>query len=397
MKSAKAASPSGGRTIGRNLLLVTCLCILASCAGGRPVVPSAATGWDFPVTPDHGASALPGATLPCGFPKHSKGHNASCPVAINVKVPALRNPHEPVAKIPGLHPDALQQAYGFPFGAMGMTVAIVVAYDDRRAEKDLARYRDEFGLGECSTQNGCFHQVNQRGETKKFPHFDKAWAQEVSLDLDMVSAVCPRCPLLVVDADSASIDDLGASVDTAVRLGARVVSNSYYADEWSGEASEDAHYHHPGVAITVSAGDRAQPYYPAASPYVTSVGGLTVTASGSAWNESAWQYGGQGCSRFEPRPSFQPDLCSSMRSTVDVAMVADPQTGVTMFSTQNGGWVVAGGTSVGAPILAAAYALSGHPAGPAFAYANPGDFRDVSPAGFDVATGLGSPVGVAGL
>jgi subtilase family serine protease len=356
------------------------------------------------VTPDHGASALPGATLPCGFP-HGKGkghngrggrHDASCPLAVNVRIPATRNPHYPVQKLPGLHPDQLVKAYGFQPNAMGMTVAIVDAYDNRQVEKDLSKYRAEFGLPPCTTANGCFRKVNQQGNTQKYPHSSRAWAQEISLDVDMVSAVCPRCPILLVEANTPSIEDLGASVDTAVRLGARVVSNSYYADEWAGETAEDVHYHHPGVAITASSGDRASAYYPAASPYVTSVGGLTVSQSGSSWNESPWKYGGQGCSRYEQRPAFQPQLCPT-RSTVDVAMVGDPQTGVTIFSTQSGGWVVAGGTSVGAPVIAAAYALSGHPAGPSFSYANAGNFRDVGASGFDLATGLGSPLGVAGL
>lgn len=370
------------------------------------MVPGTVAGWDLPVSPispDHGASALPGATLPCGFPGKGKGHNArggthdaSCPVAINIRIPALRNPHYPAAKLPGLHPSQLVQAYNFPAGATGMTVAIVDAYDNRQVEKDLSKYRAEFGLPACTSANGCFRKVNQRGETKKYPHSDKAWEQEISLDVEMVSAVCPRCPILLVEADTPSIDDLGASVDTAVRLGARVVSNSYYATEWSGETAEDVHYHHPGVAITASSGDRTLPYYPAASPYVTSVGGLTVSQNGQSFNESPWKYGGQGCSQYEARPAFQPMVCPT-RSTVDIAMVGDPQTGVTMFSTQSGGWVVAGGTSVGAPIIAAAYALSGHPAGPHFSYKNAGDFRQVGATGFDRATGLGSPIGVAGL
>lgn len=369
------------------------------------MVPGPIAGWDLPVSPDHGASALPGATLPCGFPGKGKAkgkgkggvHDASCPVAVNIRIPALRNPHYPATKLPGLHPNALVAAYGFPNQAMGMTVAIVDAYDNRQVEKDLSKYRAEFGLPACTSQNGCFRKVNERGETRKYPHPSKAWEQEISLDVEMVSAVCPRCPILLVEADTPSIDDLGTSVDTAVRLGARVVSNSYYADEWPGETAEDVHYHHPGVAIVVSSGDRALPYYPAASPYVTSVGGLTVSQNGTSLNESAWKYGGQGCSQFEARPAFQPATLCQTRSTVDMAMVGDPQTGVTIFSTQTGGWVVAGGTSVGAPVIAAAYALSGHPAGPRFAYKNSGDFRNVGAAGFDLATGLGSPIGVTGL
>jgi subtilase family serine protease len=323
-------------------------------------------------------------------------HFASCPEAVNVRIPAIRNPHQPVSAIPGLHPTALAAAYGFPSGAMGMKVAIVDAYDDPRAEADLNTYRGKFGLGPCTAANGCFAKVNQHGIAGRYPHASRAWSQEIALDLEMVSAVCPRCPLLLVEAKSASIDDLGAAVDTAVRLGARAVSNSYYAVEWSGETALDVHYHHPGVAITASSGDKVAAYYPAASPYVTAVGGLTLTQAGGTWNETPWKYAGYGCSQFEPRPAFQPALCAT-RSAVDMAMVADPQTGVTAFSTQSGGWVVAGGTSVGAPVIAAAYALSGNPAGPSYSYGHAGDFEEVPGGGFSLQTGLGSPIGVAGL
>jgi subtilase family serine protease len=388
--------PQGVSAINRNLVVIALVAALGGCAGSHPVVPASNAVWNLTLTPDHGASALPGATLPCGFPGHSAAHHASCPVAVNVRVPAIRNPHVPAATIPGLHPNELVAAYGFPSNATGMTVAIVDAYDDTRAETDMNTYRSEFGLPPCTTANGCFRKVNESGRERKYPRSSRAWSQEIALDLEMVSAVCPRCPILLVEADTPSIADLGAAVDTAVRLGAKVVSNSYYAVEWPGETAEDVHYNHPGIAITVSSGDKAAAYYPAASPYVTAVGGLTVNQTASPWAETAWRYGGRGCSLFEARPAFQPAVCAT-RSTVDMAMVADPQSGVTEFSTQSGGWVVAGGTSIGAPIIAAAYALSGNPQGAAFSYAHAGDFRSVGPGAFNLATGLGSPIGVAGL
>lgn len=371
---------------------------MTACTASHGEVPSATEiALPAPMLPDHGASALPGATLPCGFPGHSaRAHVASCPVAINVHVPAIRNPHFPVSQIPGLHPADIVSAYAFPSNAAGMTVAVVDAYDNPRAESDLGTYRSKFGLSPCTSASGCFRKVNQTGKAAHYPHANRAWSQESALDIEMISAVCPHCSILLVEADSASIDDLGAAVDEAVKLGARIISNSYYADEWSGESAEDAHFHHAGVAITVSSGDKANAYYPAASPYVTAVGATSLARAGHGWSETAWTYGGRGCSQFEARPSFQPALCSA-RSSVDMAVVGDPQTGVTAFSTQSGGWIVVGGTSVGAPIVAAAYALSGNPAAPAFSYAHSGDFTDIPPAGFDLATGLGAPSGVGGL
>lgn len=370
------------------------------------------------VQPDHGASSLPGGWLPCGYPTQngdSQGgdashavtpREASCGVAIRTSSLAIA----------GLHPQQIDTAYGFPAAATGMTVAIVDAYDDPHVESDLGVYRSRFNLPACTTANGCFRKVNQEGKFGPYPRANRAWSREIALDVEMVSAVCPRCPILLVEGNSASIDDLGSSVDEAVALGARSVSNSYYAVEWAGETKEDAHYFHPGVAITVSSGDvkmsnddgngggnqgnarnkLAEPYYPATSPYVTAVGGTSLDWDGVKFSEKAWGNAADGCSRFEPHPLFGTAACPT-RSSVDFAVVGDPRTGVSVYVTQNGGWVVAGGTSVGAAIVAAAYALSGNPAGPGFSYLHRGQFRHIGPPGINLSTGLGVPNGVAGL
>jgi len=345
--------------------------------------------------PGEGANALPGATLPCVFDP-AQGQ-ANCTIAINTAIPPTGDPTQPASLIAGLHPADLTNAYGLPSQNTGQLVAIVDAYDDPTAESDLGVYRTAFGLKACTTSNGCFRKVDQRGGTA-YPPANTAWSDEIALDLDMVSAACPNCTILLVEANSASIDDLGASVDKAVALGARVISNSYYAFEWSGETSEDAHYHHNGTAITVSSGDAAEPFYPAASPYVTAVGGTSLKGSAGTWTESGWPYAGGGCTQYEPRPSYQTGVVKcSKRSSVDVAAIADPQTGVSTFATSAGGWIVAGGTSVGAPLVASAYALSGNLKGPAYSYQHRAAFADVLPAGYDFLTGLGTPKGVTGL
>ncbi len=338
--------------------------------------------------PGDSASAMPGATLACA-PPTSTG-SASCTIAINIKIAPLANPTSPVALIPGLHPTDIQRTYALPATNSGGTVAIVDAYDDPTAESDLAVYRAAFALPPCTIANHCLRKVDQRGGTM-YPAPNLGWSQEIALDLDMVSAVCPRCSILLVEANSSTIDDLGAAVDTAAALGARVISNSYYATEWSNETSEDVHYHHPGVAITASAGDAGWPSYPAVSQYVLSVGGTTLSSA----SETAWPYSGHGCSTYISLPWWQPAACDT-RSAVDVVAVGDPQTGVSMFDAQAGGWLVAGGTSVGAPIVAAAYALSGRFEGPAFSYAHPTAFHSLG-ADYNSTTGLGSLNGVAGL
>lgn len=382
------------------------------------------------VQPDHGASSLPGGWLPCGYPTQNgdgQGDNAiapreaSCSIAISTGRQAMLDSLvSQTAAIAGLHPQSIDRAYNFPSNAVGMTVAIVDAFDDPHAETDLAVYRSRFNLPACTTANGCFRKVNQEGNAGPYPRADSAWSREIALDVDMVSAVCPRCPILLIEANSASIDDLGPSVDEAVALGAKSVSNSYYAVEWPGETREDGHYSHPGVAITVSSGDvrmsnddgggdgnggnggdarsrRAEPYYPASSPFVTAVGGTSLDIGAtSSFVERPWGNAADGCSRYEAHPIFQPNLCAT-RSSVDLAVVGDPHTGVSVYSSQAGGWVVAGGTSVGSAIIAAAYALSGHPAGPAFSYAHRSAFHHLGAKGVDLSTGLGSPNGVDGL
>ncbi|HEX3468926.1 MAG TPA: hypothetical protein VHT05_12685 [Candidatus Elarobacter sp.] len=345
--------------------------------------------------PGESATGLPGANFACGGVP-SPG-TAQCTVAVNLNVKAIPNPAQPLQLIAGLHPADLQSAYDLPVTAGGGTVAVVDAYDDPLAEVDLAVYRLAFGLPACTSLNGCFRKLNETGARGSYPAPNSAWSEEIALDLEMVSAACPKCSIVLVEAKSALIDDLGRSVDTAVAAGAQAVSNSYYAVEWSTETSEDAHYRHPGVAMTASSGDRGYATYPAASQYVTAVGGSSLSRSGSSWAESAWQYTGHGCSAYVARPAWQRGTICRTRSAVDLAAIADPQTGVASYSTQAGGWVVAGGTSVGAPLVAAAYALSSRPETPAYAYTRPYAFRPIGGAGYQPVTGLGSPLGVSGL
>ncbi|HTI25778.1 MAG TPA: S53 family peptidase [Kutzneria sp.] len=315
--------------------------------------------------------------------------------------------------VSGLTPANLQSAYKLGAGGSGKTVAIVDAYDDPNAETDLATYRSNFGLPACTTANGCFKKVNQTGGTS-YPSGDTGWSEEISLDLDMVSAVCPSCHILLVEATSASYANLGTAVNTAVRLGATAVSNSYGGGESSAETSYDTYYNHPGVAITVSSGDSGYGVeYPAASRYVTAVGGthLTTSSTSRGWTETAWNGAGSGCSAYESKPTWQHDTSCSRRTVADVSAVADPATGVAVYDSYGeSGWLVFGGTSVASPIVASVYALSGNVSGvpAALAYSNTGSLFDVTSgsngscggtylctakAGYDGPTGLGTPNG----
>ncbi|MCP2338920.1 putative Ig domain-containing protein [Actinomadura rupiterrae] len=317
----------------------------------------------------------------------------------------------------GYGPTDLQSAYALPSSqGSGQTVAIVDAYDDPNAESDLATYRSQYGLPACTTANGCFKKVNQTGGSTP-PSADSGWAEEISLDLDMVSAVCPNCHILLVEASQPSTSDLGTAVNTAVSLGAKYVSNSYGGSEDSSDPSSDSSYfNHPGVAITVSSGDSGYGVeYPAASQYVTAVGGTSLSRNSSTrgWGETVWNGAGSGCSAYDSKPSWQKDTGCSRRTVADVSAVADPNTGVAVYDTyQVSGWQVFGGTSVSAPVIAGVYALAGAPASgtyPAsYPYAHTGSLNDVTSgsngscggsylctgtSGYDGPTGLGTPNG----
>ncbi len=317
----------------------------------------------------------------------------------------------------GYGPADLQSAYKLPSstGGAGMTVAIVDADGYPNAESDLGVYRSYFGLPACTTANGCFRKVDQSGGTS-YPTNNSGWATEQALDVDMVSAICPGCKIVLVEAKSSGQADLDTAVDTAARLGAIAISNSYGGSESSASAG-DTHYDHPGIAITASSGDNGYGVeFPASSQYVTAVGGTSLSKASNArgWSETAWSGAGSGCSAYVPKPSWQKDTGCANRTVADVSAVADPYTGVAVYETygHRGGWQVYGGTSVASPIVASVYALSGggwssQPT--SYAYGAPSSLFDVTSgsngscggsylctaeAGYDGPTGLGTPDGV---
>jgi subtilase family serine protease len=391
----------------------------------RPVRPALAALAGAGLLLAAGAAPALAASAPGGTPAHH--HHRACPAAArgiavcHVLVSDDAVPHALTAgQAPaGYGPADLRAAYGIPAAGNtpGPTVAVVDAYDLPSAERDLATYRAQFGLPSCTSTDGCLTKVGQTG-TAALPPANAAWGQEIALDLQMVSAACPNCRILLVEANSGSIPNLGAAVNTAVRLGAAAVSNSYGTAETTADTGYDAsYYNHPGVVLTAASGDNGYGVqYPAASPGVTAVGGTTLTRDGSTrgFSETAWSGAGSGCSAYEPKPAWQSGVPCSTRGVADVAAVADPRTGVAVYdSTPSGGqsgWQVFGGTSAASPLIAALYVQAGsaatadNPA--AYPYAHPASLNDVtaggngtcSPAslctagpGWDGPTGLGTP------
>jgi subtilase family serine protease len=319
----------------------------------------------------------------------------------------------------GYSPSQLRSAYKITGSGSSLTVvAVVTAYDYATAEADLATYRSQFGLPACTSASGCFRRVDQTGGTS-YPGPNVSWNQEAALDLDMVSAMCPSCKLLLVEATQATFADLAAAVNEAAALGAHVITNSYGGDEFGTTDYEPA-YNHLGTAITASSGDAGYfggIEFPASSPHVTAVGGTSLTAASNrrGWTETAWDSGGSGCSTVYAKPSWQHDTGCTMRMLNDVAAVADPNTGVAVFGPDSTGvssWIVLGGTSVAAPLIGGIYGVNGgsvkygsNPyvclaslfdvtAGSTSAFCDP-TYACTAGKGYDGPTGLGTPNGTA--
>jgi subtilase family serine protease len=337
----------------------------------------------------------------------------------------------------GYGPSDLQSAYKLAgLSGHGRTVAIVDAMDDPNAQSDLAAYRQAYGLPACTTANGCLSKVNQNGTASPLPAGDYGWAEEISLDLDMVSATCPTCHIALVEANGTDVASLAKAERTAAAIpGVVAVSNSWGGSEDSSTLAADSSFNHPGIAITASSGDSGYSggvIWPASSRYVTAVGGTTLsTASNSrGWTETAWNGAGSGCSANEPKPSWQHDT-GARRTVADVSAVADPNTGVAVYDTYNScgsstvcdieiqlglaqgldGWAQVGGTSASSPLVASVYALAGNTASTVYGsypYSHRSSLFDVtvgstgscSPSylctagpGYDGPTGLGTPDG----
>ena len=394
----------------RKLLGLAALAALAACSPENTLPTAAAPGGSASLSSAGLSARLAHARVcPSSAPGEARCHSF-------VRVDGAANPLATSGPT-GLGPVDLASAYKLSStGGAGQTIAIVDAYDDGNAESDLAVYRSTYGLPPCTTANGCFRKVDQNGGTK-YPRGDMGWAEEISLDLDMASAICPNCKILLVEASSNSFANLAAAVDRAALLGATVISNSYGGGEYSGEVSAESHFNHPGIAITVSSGDSGYGVqFPAASQYVTAVGGTTLTRASNTrgWNETVWSGAGSGCSAYITKPSWQTDGGCARRTVADVSAVADPNTGVSVYDTYRlhpGGWLVFGGTSVSAPIIASVYALAGNASSTTYGsypYSHATSLFDIisgsngscggsylctAGTGFDGPTGLGTPNG----
>ncbi|KHL04514.1 hypothetical protein LK10_04780 [Sinomonas humi] len=367
------------------------------------------------------AQALEHSAKVCSLPAAGQ---AACTARIvtDVKGHPLTTTAPPAT---ALTPAQLQSAYKLTGASSGgRTVAIVDAYGYPNLANDLANYRKQFGLPSCTVSTGCLRILNESGGTTP-PAFNLGWAQEQALDVDAVSAACPDCKIVVVQASSTSFTDLGTAEQTAAKQpGVVAISNSYGGSD-AADATYGKYYNFPGIAVTASAGDNGYQgaAYPATSSYVTAVGGTSLVKSSTArgWSESVWSGTGSGCSSYNTALAAAATVGTgcAKRAMNDVAAVADPNNGglAVLYPTSStaSSWGQFGGTSEASPIIASVYALSGNTGSKtsgtyanSIPYAHTASLFDVTSgsngtctttqwctarAGWDGPTGLGSPNG----
>lgn len=295
----------------------------------------------------------------------------------------------------GYTPSDIQAAYSLnPRAGKGQTVAIVDAFGYTRAAQDLAAYRAAANLPPCTTANRCLKILNQNGAASPLPAQppstdtnDFGWVYEQSLDLDAVSAACPRCHITLIQASSPNT--LSAGVTTALRQ-SHIVSMSFGAPE-SGQSPHSG-LPSSGYALVASSGDfgggskpqaggSGGPEIPCSWSTVVCAGGTRLTHGGASWTEKVWNdeaerecgtgtqpcgATGSGCSRIVPKPAWQHDPGCHMRSSVDVSADASVFTPLAVYNSNfrtastPSPWAGIGGTSLSAPLIAAVFALAGN-------------------------------------
>jgi hypothetical protein len=331
----------------------------------------------------------------------------------------------------GFGASEIESAYGVPLSSSGPPpiVAVVIFGDDPQAENDLGVYRKQYGLPPCTTANGCFQKIVMNNPT---PAVDSApgSAGELANDIEMVSATCPSCYIVLVESAGSNAAAMMPAFTAAIQAGAQYITNSWGFREWPGDTAYElpfANWSTQGISFFAGTGDWGwenvelpgpggpQLYWPSVSASVTAVGGTTLTPNmySTAYSQGVWAGTGAGCSTTIPLPNWQPETqwCGAARTVNDVSALAN---GVDVYDSQSsGGWITLSGTSVSGPLVAGLYATNRwRGATPAFAYQNTSLFSDVTTgddcnsdsvegpapwcsanAGYDLPTGNGSPNG----
>lgn len=332
---------------------------IAACNGGSSNIP--------------GTTGMAGSTGPVAAQSHLPDwivkHEASpaCPQVIGrpTCLALVKSDGGIGRTVAGWQPIDFQTRYKLPSGTngAGQIVAIVDAYDNPNVASDLSTYRSMFGLGTAN-----FTKYNQNGQTSGFPSGSTGWGLEIDLDVQMVSAVCPKCTIYLIEANGADTADLETAEDTAVNLlGAHIVSNSWicYGSDDCGDTGFSSHFDTAGVAYLASSGDAGYDFNggPEALASVISIGGTELSKQGSTYSEAIWNGAGGGCSNNGSgpgvaKPSWQHDPDCTYRTDSDVSAVADNAAEYDSYGYS--GWITVAGTSIASPLSAGVIALDGN-------------------------------------
>jgi hypothetical protein len=412
---------------------VLALCGLVAAAGG----PASAAARTAPARAQ--AQAASGTGLRAACPAAPAGH-LRCYVLYRPQAAvnrAIADGHQVLAGAHKTHPvgwgpKTLERAYRLPVNLQShQTVAVSIAFSTPHLAHYLKIYREHYGLPPCGTAHGCFRIVNQNGKTSpRAPSgLGSGWDVEVTLDVSMISAACPHCKIIVVEANDTTDYDLGKTDATAARMGAEVISNSYGQRENGQAMAYRKYYQHPGHMTVVSSGDAGfdAANFPADLSSVTAVGGTQLartTRNKRGFTERVWNSpdlgaaGSSGCSAYVRKPAWQHDKHCPGRTVADISAIAS---NVPIYNAAWGGWLTVSGTSVAAPFIAGVYGLAGNATAitPRYLYQHKADFFDIDKGnnvlfgsaraacgddylctakkGYDAPTGLGTPNGIAGF
>jgi len=290
----------------------------------------------------------------------------------------------------GFGPSDFQSFYGLTSASAtygtGKTIGIVISGATTTLEADLIGYRSHFGLGSCTLANGCLKILDENGGSN-LPIYG-GWASEAALDVEMVSAICPLCKMIVFETATSAMSDMTTAVNSAAAMKVSSISLSWGVGE-TGMASYASAFNHPGIPIVASAGNgnySSIQEIPAAFSTVISVSGTSPNTGGPTRESSNW--GTVGCSTIVAKPSWQHDSLCSTRTVADIAFDAQDIAHYTA-----GQWDIVGGTSSGPPAIAAILAMAGSTANDASGlYANASQFYDVID-GYDGNTTNGNQAG----
>jgi subtilase family serine protease len=280
----------------------------------------------------------------------------------------------------------LSTAQAAQLGA-GQTIYIVDAQHNPNVAAELSAFNTKFGLPACTTKtiatnaslplatassSACelsiVYSTSAGGMTSSAPSYDAGWATEIALDVQWAHATAPLARIVLIEAASASYDNLLGGVRLANNLGPGIVSMSFGGSESSGTTSADSVFSAANMTYLAATGDSgAGVSWPSVSPKVLAVGGTTLTYTGGTRSEVVWSSTGGGVSAYVATPSYQstavPGMGTAARRTVaDVAFNADPNSGQYVAVIASGSstvkWSSVGGTSLATPQWAGLIAVA---------------------------------------